>query len=218
LNDFLISCVDFGTCPSTFSSLLSVLNILVKYEVRFLVELLGQPLDGEIWRFLNPVRDMKVLILQSISVLHFSLFILSKKVSLFLTKKSHSIIVRPTRNMSLFERRLQIKLAILHISLPALYQEGTDEGSRLWNSYVYECLFLTSEFVREGKIDHEKSGNDSFVFHRNKRFFLKIENQRNIDEWIPYEPINFPTEESFKSSSDKIDESKNCLCCYFRKT
>lgn len=171
--DFLISCVDVGTAPCW--------AIPALVEAKQWVEKASA----------DPIRAVKHLCK--------AVAIVVKKITPFVMKKSHTIVRRPRRTLSLFEYRLHCQLQLLNSGIAAL-------GLR--SRAAKKCLFLTSEYVREGP-ENVRLRSDMYCVVRNEDLFIQYPTRKPAEEWVPYKHIDFPSNRS-------PSRSKNHACCCFR--
>jgi hypothetical protein len=176
LNEFMASCIEVGLAPSWAVPGLIDAHAFLKKALKF------SSYDSR----------------KSLKYLAMFLAVLVKRVTPFVMKRSHSIVERPTRDLSLFEYRLYCQLTMVDMQLRQL----NVRHSRA----MKECLFLVSEWVREGP-ENVKLDQESFVIRRNEKLFVN-EPVEVKEEWVAYEHVDFP----IRVRSPNV---RRKTCCWF---
>ena len=167
LSGAFLDIVDFVKFSATYNgSLLTrrvteFIETICSAEVMFYSLFLGQSVSRSLFE-LGPdvIRDLVVLLTQSMAVLYHVCFVLSTVLVSSCFKRSHTLTVRKQRRVSNFQLRAHLIVRIVHNRLLLVdrvlaAREGSDfnyefSQASSFRQFLRETIFITSDYVRSG--------------------------------------------------------------------
>ncbi len=207
LHLFLHDCVEVGNAPIYAIPYLKLIKILINWEILFLEILVCTNFDADLWKIKDFFSDLNILLAQSLSALHVSLFVLVKHLCPHIMKVSHTIVRRPTRKWSEFEMRLQNQIIALNLRLMKLASMKPYLPTAEIEKYIRECIFLSSVYVREGKDDRHRDERNYAIYLREQA----IINSKTEEKHVSFAPIEFLSPELNNESPRSPPASCSCF-------
>jgi hypothetical protein len=198
LYEFILSCVEVGTAPSTIVESLKIIYPILRFEKIFLVCILSLPLAS--WNFSSIQLSIETELTHSFSCLCLVIGFVAKYIAPSHLRVSHTLVIRPApESVCVFEQRLECKLRIIH----SLIRDMTERVESVW---LEQCLFLSSRYVREGP----RVGDTAVLLDRVAKLRFHEKQIRSDRVWVDYEPVLTPDQPI--TVDDLPPRTRRCCC------